>query len=95
MLGEADGQKVDLLVFPELAVTGYTCQDLFFQDALYQGVLEALGKQPLITAGMHLGEGTGAVAAMPLLDMACAVYHGCYTFDDGGIEAYQPLGDSQ
>ena len=58
-------------------------------------VLEALGKQPLITAGMHLGEGTGAVAAMPLLDMACAVYHGCYTFDDGGIEAYQPLGDSQ
>ena len=57
--------------------------------------LEALGKQPLITAGMHLGEGTGAVAAMPLLDMACAVYHGCYTFDDGGIEAYQPLGDSQ
>ena len=44
MLGEADGQKVDLLVFPELAVTGYTCQDLFFQDALYQGVLEALGK---------------------------------------------------
>ena len=58
-------------------------------------VLEALGKQPLITAGMHLGEGTGAVAAMPLLDMACAVYHGCYTFNDGGIEAYQPLGDSQ
>ena len=58
-------------------------------------VLEALGKRPLITAGMHLGEGTGAVAAMPLLDMACAVYQGCYTFRDGGIEAYQPLGDSQ
>ena len=60
-----------------------------------QMVLEALGKRPLITAGMHLGEGTGAVAAMPLLDMACAVYQGCYTFRDGGIEAYQPLGDSQ
>ena len=55
-------------------------------------VLEALGKRPLITAGMHLGEGTGAVAAIPLLDMACAVYHGCYTFDDGGIEAYRPQG---
>lgn len=60
-----------------------------------QAVLEALGKRPMITAGMHLGEGTGAVAAMPLLDMACAVYHGCYTFDDGGIEAYQPFGDGQ
>lgn len=55
-------------------------------------VLEALGKRPLITAGMHLGEGTGAVAAIPLLDMVCAVYHGCYTFHDGGIEAYQPQG---
>ena len=55
-------------------------------------VLEALGKGPLITAGMHLGEGTGAVAAIPLLDMACAVYYGCYTFDDGGIEAYRPQG---
>ena len=55
-------------------------------------VLEALGKRPLITAGMHLGEGTGAVAAIPLLDMACAVYYGCYTFDDGGIEAYRPQG---
>ncbi len=57
-------------------------------------ILDALGKLPLITAGMRLGEGTGAVAAMPLLDMACAVYHDSYTFDEGGIEAYQPLGNS-
>ena len=55
-------------------------------------VLEALGKPPLICAGMRLGEGTGAVAAMPLLDMACAVYREAYTFDEGGLEAYQPLG---
>ena len=55
-------------------------------------VLEALGKRPLITAGMHLGEGTGAVAAIPLLDMACAVYNEMYTFEEGGIEAYQPQG---
>lgn len=50
------------------------------------------GKRPLITAGMHLGEGTGAVAAIPLLDMALAVYQGSSTFDETGIEAYQPLG---
>ena len=54
--------------------------------------LAALGKRPLITAGMHLGEGTGAVAAIPLLDMACAVYNEMYTFEEGGIEAYQPQG---
>ena len=47
-------------------------------------------KRPLITAEMRLGEGTGAVAAMPLLDMARAVYAECYTFDEGGIEAYTP-----
>lgn len=55
-------------------------------------VLEALGKRPLITAGMRLGEGTGAVAAMPLLDLACAVYSEAYTFEECGVEAYQPLG---
>ena len=58
-------------------------------------VLEALGKQPLITAGMRLGEGTGAVAAMPLLDLALAVYRERYTFEEGGIEAYQPPGGAQ
>lgn len=57
-------------------------------------VLDALGLQPLITAGMHLGEGTGAVAAIPLWDMALSVYDGCYTFEDGGIEAYTPQGGS-
>ena len=53
-------------------------------------VLRALGKRPLITADMRLGEGTGAVAAMPLLDMALAVYHRAYTFEEGGIEPYTP-----
>ncbi|MBE7008251.1 MAG: nicotinate-nucleotide--dimethylbenzimidazole phosphoribosyltransferase [Ruminococcaceae bacterium] len=53
-------------------------------------VLRALGKKPLITAEMRLGEGTGAVAAMPLLDMALAVYREGYTFTEGGIEPYTP-----
>lgn len=62
------------------------------QEPASRLLLEALGKRPLITAGMHLGEGTGAVAAIPLLDMALAVYQGSSTFDETGIEAYQPLG---
>ena len=37
-------------------------------------VLDALGTAPLITANLHLGEGTGAVASIPLWDMALAVY---------------------
>ena len=53
-------------------------------------LLGALGKKPLITAEMRLGEGSGAVAAMPLLDMALAVYRECYTFSEGGIPPYTP-----
>ena len=36
-------------------------------------VLEALHKKPLITADLHLGEGTGAVASLPLWDIACGL----------------------
>ena len=53
-------------------------------------LLDALGKRPLITAGMRLGEGTGAVAAMPLLDMALAVYRDACTFAESGIKPYTP-----
>ena len=55
-----------------------------------QRVLEALGLRPLICADMCVGEGTGAVAAMPLLDMSIAVYKGMSTFDDINIDAYTP-----
>ncbi len=41
-LEKADAQNVDVLVFPELALTGYTCGDLFFQQTLQQGVKDAL-----------------------------------------------------
>ena len=53
-------------------------------------VLNALGKTPLLTAGLHLGEGTGAVASIPLWDMALAVYDQCYSFTEGGIAPYTP-----
>ena len=54
-------------------------------------VLDALGLRPFLFAGMCLGEGTGAVAVLPLLDMALAVYREMCTFAAADIEAYQPL----
>ena len=53
-------------------------------------VLDALGLKPLICAEMCLGEGTGAVAAMPLLDMALAVYDEMRTFEEIDVAAYTP-----
>ena len=54
-------------------------------------VLDALGLAPVMTAGFCLGEGTGAVALLPLLDMAAAVYREMSTFGDIAVEAYRPL----
>lgn len=52
-------------------------------------LLKELGLKPLIRAGLCLGEGTGAVAALPLLQMAVDVYESMSTFRDNGIEEYQ------
>ena len=53
-------------------------------------IMDELGLKPVIHADMALGEGTGAVAVLPLLDMALRVYHGTHTFDDLGMDAYTP-----
>ncbi len=58
---KADAQNADIIVFPEMALTGYTCQDLFFQDTLYEGVKVGLREiaacseaHPAITAVVGL-----------------------------------------
>ena len=55
-------------------------------------ILAELGLTAVLHAGMKLGEGTGAVCMMPLLDMALSVYHNSAAFADTGIEQYQPQG---
>ena len=53
-------------------------------------IMSELGMSPIIYADMALGEGTGSVSLIPLLDMALKVYHGPHTFDKLGISAYEP-----
>ena len=36
MMRQADEQGVEVMVFPELSITGYTCQDLFRQNVLLE-----------------------------------------------------------
>lgn len=54
-----------------------------------QFILEELGLSPFITCDMCLGEGTGAVALFPILDMAVRVYQEMSTFEQIQVEAYQ------
>ena len=58
-----------------------------------QALLAALGLEPVLHGNFHLGEGTGAVALMPLLDMAQSVYRDMSTFGGMGIGAYRPDGE--
>lgn len=36
MIAQAEGKGVEIIVFPELSITGYTCQDLFLQHTLLE-----------------------------------------------------------
>ena len=56
-------------------------------------LLKALGREASMTCDMCLGEGTGAVAFLPVLDMALAVYEKMSTFSDIHIDDYEELGD--
>lgn len=42
MINKASDRKVNLCVFPELSLTGYTCGDLFFQKSLLDSAKECL-----------------------------------------------------
>ena len=42
LIDEAERQHVEVVVFPELSLTGYTCQDLFRQRTLIDGAEQAV-----------------------------------------------------
>lgn len=54
-------------------------------------ILETLGLKPMLCCEMCLGEGTGAMAGLSVLDMGFATYHSMATFDDIQVEQYKPL----
>lgn len=47
--------------------------------------LAALGMDPLLTLDLRLGEGTGALAAIPVLQVACAAVIDVATFEEFGL----------
>jgi nicotinate-nucleotide--dimethylbenzimidazole phosphoribosyltransferase len=47
--------------------------------------LAHLGLTPLLDLGLRLGEGTGAVLALPVVASAVRVLHDVATFDAAGV----------
>lgn len=70
------------------AVADVTLASHVSKDGAARKALEALGLRAIIDADMSLGEGSGAVLLLPLLDAALAVYRGMGSFDDIHVEAY-------
>ena len=54
-------------------------------------VLQALGTDTFLDCGLRLGEGTGAILLLPLLDAALKIYREMDTFEDIAIQRYQPF----
>jgi len=92
---KADEAGADLVVFPELALTGYTCQDLFFQDTLHEGVKAGLHKiaecskaHPRLTAVVGLPVRVG----MRMYNAAAVVADGCVHLT---AKTYIPVGEKR
>lgn len=62
------------------------------KEPAVEKLTEALGLQPVIDAGMALGEGTGAVMMLSLLDLALSVYQGKTSFSDIAVTPYERYG---
>lgn len=51
----------------------------------HRAVLEALEARPLLQLGLRLGEGSGALAAFPLLELACSLHEEMATFSSAKV----------
>ena len=97
-LREADVAGSDLVVFPELALTGYTCEDLFFQDTLLKACMDGLQKimdccaeYPHITAVVgYPGAYRDFVCVTAFAPDGLPAYYTCY---DKGCNISAPGGE--
>lgn len=73
------------------ATTGYMFAGHRSQEPAHAVALAHLGLRPVLDLEMRLGEGTGALLAMPILAAAAAVLAGMATFQEAAVSG--PAGD--
>ncbi len=54
----------------------------------HRRMLDALGAEPILSLGMRLGEGTGALCAFPIVDSAVRMMNEMNNFDNANITKY-------
>jgi NAD+ synthase (glutamine-hydrolysing) len=79
LLAQARAQEADLVLFPELAVTGYPPEDLLLRPSFVRAARRTVEG---IAAEV---EGTTALVGSPHLD--ADLYNACYVLADRGIQA--------
>ena len=85
-MAKADAQKADILLLPELALTGYTCGDLFFQDALHREVSKGL--ETLLHCSKEHPALTTVVGAP--LRLGSKLYNCAYVIENGELQGVVP-----
>ena len=89
-----DGFIVSAAVLALVRTSPATRRSLFFAhrsaEPGHRRVLEALEARPLLDLGLRLGEASGALLALPLLDHACALHARMATFASAGVPENVP-----
>ncbi|MDR2382504.1 MAG: NAD(+) synthase [Prevotellaceae bacterium] len=85
MIQSADCQGVEIICFPELALTSYTCGDLFFQEFLLENAKDALVKLVNETAQLDVI----SIAGLPLMHKD-KIFNVAAVFGRGRIYGFVP-----
>jgi len=71
-------------------VQGYLIAGHQSEEPGHKLLLDHLDLTPVLTLNMRLGEGSGAVLAMPIIEAALAIYAQMATFTSAGVSEAQP-----
>ncbi len=69
----------------EPQVRGYLFAGHQSEEPGHRVLLEYIGLKPILSLNMRLGEGTGAVLAMPIIESAMCLYNEMATFASAGV----------
>lgn len=80
-----------IAVYIEPKVKDYIIASHLSMEPAAKYIYEELNMEPMLHCNMRLGEGSGAIAVIPIITMGASVYETMATFDDIEIESYKEM----